>query len=116
MSIPVPENRLLAALPPADRARLSSRMADVTFGHKEVLYRAGGPLDYVYFPRAGVLSAIVVMADGASAEVAGIGREGMAGASVILGAGRSQEQVFCQVAPCPCRRMPAAEFAAEFAR
>jgi len=28
-------------------------MTDVTFGHKELLYPAGGPIDFVYFPRGG---------------------------------------------------------------
>jgi CRP-like cAMP-binding protein len=113
MSTPLPENWLLSALPPHDFARLTARMTDVTFGHKDLVYRAGGPMDYVYFPVSGVLSAIVVMEDGDSAEVAGIGREGMAGVSIALGADRCHEQVFCQVVPCACRRMPAAEFAAE---
>src|SRR5437870_4234161 len=108
-----PGNRLLAALPPHDFARLAARMTDVTFGHKDVVYRAGGPIDHVYFPHSGILSAVVVMEDGASAETAVIGAEGMAGASTFLGADRSQEQVFCQMAPCECRKMPAAEFAAE---
>jgi hypothetical protein len=91
-------------------------MTNVTFASKEVVYRADGPLDYVYFPRTRMLSSIVVMKDGASAEVAGIGREGMTGASTFLGAGRSQEQVVCQVPPCECRKMPAVEFGAEVAR
>jgi CRP-like cAMP-binding protein len=88
-------------------------MTDVTLGHKELVYRAGGPIDYVYFPRTGMLSAVVVMEDGGSAEVSVIGSEGMAGVSTALGADRSQEQVFCQMGPCACRKMPAAEFAAE---
>jgi CRP-like cAMP-binding protein len=88
-------------------------MTDATFALKDIAYRPGGPIDYVYFPRAGMLSAIVVTESGDSAEVAVVGAEGMVGASVALGADRSQEQVFCQMGPCPCRRMPAAEFAAE---
>ena len=111
-----PENRLLSALPPADFARLTARMTDVTFAQRDVAYRPGGPIDHVYFPRTGVLSAVVVMGDGSTAEVAIIGREGMAGASAALGAARSAEQVFCQVPPCECRKWPVAEFAAEVAR
>ena len=116
MSSSLPENRLLAALPPDEFTRLTARMTTVTLGHKDFLYRAGGPIDHVYFPLTGVLSAVVVMADGASAEVAAIGSEGMIGAAVALGAARSAEQVFCQVPPAECRRMPAAEFAAECAK
>ena len=40
----------------------------------------------------------------------------MAGVSAFLGATRCAEQVFCQIAPAECRRLPAAEFAAEVAR
>jgi CRP-like cAMP-binding protein len=111
-----PENRLLSALPPADFARLTARMTDVTVEHKEVVYRPGGPMDHVYFPRSGVLSAVVVMEDGATAEVAVIGREGMAGASTCLGATRCAEQVFCQVPPSECRKWAKAEFVAEVAK
>jgi CRP-like cAMP-binding protein len=116
MSIPLPENRLLAALPPSEFARLTARMTDITFGHKDLLYRASAATDYVYFPRSGVLSAVIVMADGASAEVAAIGREGMIGAAIALGAVVSTEQVFCQVPTSVCRRLPADEFAAEVRR
>jgi CRP-like cAMP-binding protein len=110
-----PENRLLTSLPHAEFARLTAGMTDVTFGHKETAYRAGGPIEYVYFPRAGVLSAVVVMADGSSAEVGLIGSEGVTGAAAYLGTTRSTEQVFCQIAPAPCRRMPVRAFVAEAA-
>lgn len=116
MAPPLPENRLLAALPPPDLARLTGRMTDVTLASKDLLYRPGGPIDFVYFPRSGVVSSVVVMADGTTAEVAVIGAEGMAGASVLLGATRSEQQVYCQVPPCECRKLPAAEFAAEVGR
>jgi CRP-like cAMP-binding protein len=111
-----PENRLLSALPPHEFRRLTARMTDVTLAQKDVAYRTGGPIDHVYFPRSGGLSAVVVMADGSTAEVAVIGRDGMVGASVALGATRSAEQVFCQIPPCECRKWPAPEFAAEVAK
>src|SRR3954452_23576620 len=97
-----PKNRLLTALRPREFDRLTSRMTDVILGRKDLVYRAGGPIDHVYFPRTGMLSAVVVMAEGSTAEVAGIGREGMTGASVCLGATTSHEQVFCQIPPCEC--------------
>jgi CRP-like cAMP-binding protein len=116
MSTPTPENRLLSSLPPPEFDRLTARMTDVTLGYKDLVYRTGGPIDHVYFPRSGMLSAVVVMADGATAEVAAVGLDGMAGASAALGATTSSEQVFCQIPPCECRRMPAAEFVAEVAK
>ena len=116
MSTVVPENRMLTSLPAADQARVLARTTEVTFGQKELLYRAGGPIDFVYLPRAGIISAIVVMDDGASTEVATTGREGIVGVAAALGATASAERVFCQVYPATCRRMPTAEFVAEFER
>ena len=114
--MPPPENRLLAALPPDDYARLTARMTEVTFPHKGTAYRAGGALDAVYFPRVGVMSSVVIMLDGATAEVAAIGAEGMLGFSAFLGVTRSVEEVFCQIPPCTCARLPTEEFVAEVGR
>ena len=115
MPTPTPENRLLSALPPDDYERLTARMTDFTFAHKEVAYRAGGPLDFVYFPRSGLMSSVVTMADGSTVEVGAVGREGIVGVAAFLGATRSTEEVFCQIPVVKCRRLPAAEFAAEVA-
>ena len=110
------ENRLLSALLPHDYARLVARMTDVTFEHRGSAYRSGGPLDAVYFPRSGVMSSVMIMLDGSTAEVAATGAEGMLGSAAFLGATRSVEEVFCQIPPCVCRRLPAADFVAEVAR
>ena len=110
------ENKLLAALPPQELARLTATMTTVTFNEKDVVYRAGGLIDHVYFPRSGVLSAIVIMLDGSTAEVAAIGSEGMVGMSAFLGATHSHEEVVCQIPTAECLRMPANEFASEVAR
>ena len=112
----LPENRLLAALPRDDCSRLVARMTAVTFEHKMSVYRAGGPIDFVYFPRAGLMSSVVVMRDGATAEVAAVGSEGMLGLSTFLRGTHSAEAVYCQISPCVCLRLPASEFAAEVSR
>ncbi|MBX9584407.1 MAG: Crp/Fnr family transcriptional regulator [Gemmataceae bacterium] len=109
---PVVENRLLAALPGKEFDRLEARMTTVPFGIRDPVYRAGGPVDHVYFPLDGVLSQVVVMEDGGAVEVGTVGYEGMVGASVAFGDPRSQCQVFCQVAGRG-RRLPADEFRAE---
>src|SRR5437868_2440802 len=85
VAMPSPENRLLSALPPSEFERLTDRMTEVTLGQKDLVYRTNGPIDHVYFPRSGMLSAVIVMEDGATAEVTGIGREGMAGAHACIG-------------------------------
>ncbi len=116
MDTPLRENRLLAALPIRERDRLTARMKDVTFNLKDVVYAAGGSIDYVYFPRSGVLSAVIVMLDGSTVEVGAIGSEGAAGVAAFLGESRSPEEVICQVPRLVCRRMPAEEFAREVER
>jgi CRP-like cAMP-binding protein len=109
----LPENRLLAALPPADRARLVRRMDQVTLDRGDLVYRANGPIAHVYFPRTGILSRVIDMQDGATVEVGTIGREGLAGLPLLHGTDRSPTRVYCQVPPCVCRRLAADAFAAE---
>ena len=105
MSVHTPENRLLAVLPPNDFARLTARMTAVTFGHKDDVYRSGEPIDHVYFPRTGLISSVIGMLDGSTAEVAAIGFEGMLGVTAVLGADKCDEHVFCQVEPSLCRKI-----------
>jgi CRP-like cAMP-binding protein len=111
-----PENRLLATLPPDEYARLTARMTDTAFQLRDVVYRANGPVPYVYFPRSGVLSCVVVLPDGGAAEVGTVGNEGMAGLPAFLGADTSPTEVICQAAPCEMWRMEAAAFRAEAGR
>jgi CRP-like cAMP-binding protein len=109
----LPENRLLAVLPAADRARLTRRMDEVTLDRGDAVCRAGARIRHVYFPRSGILSMVVDMQDGGTVEVATIGPEGLAGLPLVFGTDRSPNRVYCQVPPCVCRRLPAAVFAAE---
>jgi CRP-like cAMP-binding protein len=115
-STTLPENRLLAALPRDEAARLVARMDEVTLGVGDVVYGANGPIRHVHFPRTGILSVVIDMADGGTVEVGTVGREGLAGLPVFHGAGTSPTRVYCQVPPCVCRRLPAAAFAEEVRR
>jgi CRP-like cAMP-binding protein len=110
-----PENRLLAALPKPDFDRLVARMEDVSLAVPDVLYRANGPIDHVYFPRIGVISMVIKMEDGGTVEVGTVGNEGMIGIPALLGADRSPTDVFCQI-PCETRRMRVAAFEEEIRR
>jgi CRP-like cAMP-binding protein len=91
------ENRLLAALPPADYRRLLPRLDPVPLPFRQVLYPAGGPVDHVYFPSRGVVSVVAVMADRRTIEVGLVGREGAVGAGAILGDPTSAYKVLVQV-------------------
>ena len=45
----------------------------------EVLYESGGTLSHVYFPTTAIVSLLYVMENGASAEIAVVGNEGLVG-------------------------------------
>src|SRR4051794_4575414 len=100
---PLPENRLLAALPPDEFAHLAARSEDVRLARGDVLARPGDRPDYLHFPRSGLLSQYAAMADGRVIEVGAVGREGFAGLPAALGGGHATELVVCQLAGV-CRR------------
>jgi CRP-like cAMP-binding protein len=79
------DNRLLAALPAADYARLFPELEAVTLPLGMVLYESGGTLGYVYFPTDSIISLLYVMEDGASAEIAVTGHEGLVGIALFMG-------------------------------
>jgi CRP-like cAMP-binding protein len=79
------QNHLLAGLPAADYERLSSHLELVRMPLGEVLYESGGRLLHVYFPTTSIVSLLYVMADGASAEIAVVGNEGVLGISLFMG-------------------------------
>ncbi len=91
-------NRLLSRLPDDALQRLLPRLEPVLLPFKMVLYEARAPIDYVYFPTGGVVSAITLMRDGRAIEMATIGKEGVAGLGVCLGVDTSPSRMIIQVA------------------
>jgi CRP-like cAMP-binding protein len=75
----------LAALPPAEFERLSPYLELVPMPLGEVLYESGSRLRHVYFPVTSIVSLLYVMEDGASAEIAVVGNEGILGISLFMG-------------------------------
>ena len=51
----------------------------------KVLYESGGQLTHVYFPTTCIVSMLYVLEDGASAEIAVVGNEGLLGISLFMG-------------------------------
>src|SRR4051794_5086190 len=82
----VSRNRLLAALPAADYARLAPTLDIVPLTLKEFLHKSGEPIRYVYFPGGGFCSMVTALADGTMVEIATVGREGMVDVSALWGA------------------------------
>ena len=79
------QNRLLAALPAADYERIAPHLELVSMPLTEVLYESGKKLRHVYFPTTSIVSLLYVMEDGASAEIAVVGNEGILGISLFMG-------------------------------
>ncbi len=51
----------------------------------DVLYEPGVQMHYVYFPTSSIVSLLYVMEDGASAEIAVVGNDGIVGVSLFMG-------------------------------
>jgi CRP-like cAMP-binding protein len=105
-AIHVKGNRLLGALPAEELERLLPHLETVTLEVKDFLYERDRPLEYVYFPIDCVTSTIATMRDGRIVEVGTIGKEGMDGLPVFLGAQTAPLASFCQV-PGDAARMTA---------
>ena len=79
------QNHLLAALPVEIFEQISPHLELVPTLLGQVLYESGGQLHHVYFPTSAILSLHYIMESGASAEIAGVGNEGVLGISLFMG-------------------------------
>jgi CRP-like cAMP-binding protein len=79
------KNHLLAALPEAAWQRWLPQLEPVEMPLGQVLYESGITLSHVYFPTTAVVSLLYVMENGASAEIAVAGNEGVIGISLFMG-------------------------------
>ncbi|AJC20386.1 Crp/Fnr family transcriptional regulator [Pandoraea pulmonicola] len=91
-------NHLLAVLPPDDRDRLASELVLVEMPLGKVVYESGDQLDYVYFPTTAIVSLLYVMEDGASAEIAIVGNEGLIGIALFMGGETTPSRAIVQSA------------------
>lgn len=78
-------NRLLAALPSAEWERWQPKFEMVHLKVDQTLYESGSNIQYVYFPVNCIISLQYDFQDGASAEFAQIGNEGLCGVSTFMG-------------------------------
>ena len=78
-------NQLLAALPPGELQRWIPQLEHVQMPLGQVLYESGTTLSHVYFPTTSIVSLLYVMENGASAEIAVVGHEGVVGISLFMG-------------------------------
>lgn len=92
------QNHLLAALPGAVYERLLPDLELVAMELGAIIYTAGSEQAYLYFPTTCIVSLVYVMANGASAEIAVTGFEGLVGIALILGGQTTPNQAVVQSA------------------
>ena len=84
-------------LPSSDLQQLMPELEHIACERGQVLMDADSPLDHVFFPDSGVVSAVAVYADGSIIEMATIGREGCTGVQAVFGAENSSARFFVQI-------------------
>jgi CRP-like cAMP-binding protein len=92
------ENQLFAALPDAEWQRWLPQFERVEMPLGQVLYESGGILSHVYFPTTAIVSLLYVLENGASAEIAVVGNEGLVGISLFMGGDSTSSRAVVQSA------------------
>jgi CRP-like cAMP-binding protein len=92
------DNHLLAMLPEAEWERLAPHLVPVDMPLGQVVYESGDAVPHVYFPSTAVISLLYVMEDGASAEIAIVGNEGLIGIAVFMGGETTSNRAVVQSA------------------
>ncbi|MFC7543705.1 Crp/Fnr family transcriptional regulator [Siccirubricoccus deserti] len=107
-----PRNRLLAALPPEDLARLWPRLERIELPARHILYTADEPITAVHFPETGWVSMLATLESGDAAEVGLIGREGVVGLPLLFGMDWAPHEAMTQ-AGCTLLQLDVAAFREE---
>ncbi len=112
-SLDLRKNHLLGCLPDAEWQRWSPLLERVQMPLGQVLYESGVTLGYVYFPITAIISLLYVMENGASAEIAVVGNEGLVGVPLFMGGESTPSRAVVQSAGLGCR-LKAQTMKAEF--
>ena len=91
-------NQLLAALPAVDWRRWLPQLESVEMPLGQVLYGPGGRVSHVYFPTTAIVSLLHVMENGAAAEIAVVGNEGVVGILLFMGGASTPSRVMVRSA------------------
>jgi CRP-like cAMP-binding protein len=103
------KNQFLENMPANGEYALRPLLKRTQLKHGELVYEAGGRMTNVFFPMSSLLSVVLDMSDGETAEVGIIGCEGMTGLSIALGQSSSNQRTVVQI-PDSAEYMPAEEF------
>jgi len=109
------QNHLLAALPAEEFGRLAPHLELVPLLLGESIYEPGSQLTHVYFPTTAIVSLLYVLESGASAEIAGVGNEGILGIALFMGGETTPSSAVVQTAG-HAYRLQARLLKEEFAR
>lgn len=102
-------NQVFVALPRAVQELAAQRLVRETMEAWQLLRDESDPIQSVYFPVDGIISIVSLTAEGIIAESYAAGRDGIAGAELMLGAKRTIYRTMCQV-PGACYKMTAEDF------
>jgi len=100
------DSQILAALETKAYGSLFSQLEQVSLAQGKVIYEAESPIRYVYFPETAVLSILATMEDGRTVEVGPVGKEGLVGLRIFLGAETTLDRVIVHIAGT-AQRLPA---------
>jgi CRP-like cAMP-binding protein len=92
------ENRLLALLPESELERWQVHLEAVDMPLGQVLHEPGVEPSFVVFPLTSIVSLLYVMENGASAEIALVGNDGMVGISLFMGGNTTPSRAVVQSA------------------
>src|ERR1700723_345751 len=88
---------ILLSISESDYSSLRPHLEYVSLPNHLVLHEAGGKLEFAYFPNRGVISLVVVMKDGKTAEAGIVGCEGFTGTLAAVGLRRSPLHTVVQI-------------------
>ena len=91
------ENQILAGLDQTDYRYFFSQLERVSMPIGQVVYDAQDSIKDVYFPETAVFSMLATMEDGRTIEVGPVGKEGLVGLRVALGAETTLDQVVVHI-------------------
>jgi CRP-like cAMP-binding protein len=90
-------NIILLSIDDSDYSSLRPHLEYVSLPNHLVLHEAGGKLEFAYFPNRGLISLVVVMKDGKTAEAGIVGNEGFTGTLAAVGLRSSPLQAVVQI-------------------
>jgi CRP-like cAMP-binding protein len=96
-------NLILKSLPENEYKTISQHLEFTHLERHHTIQEPGLPIRFAYFPNGGIISFVVPVSDGRSAEVGMVGREGVVGAALAGGLDRSPHVALVQVASTAAR-------------